>query len=73
MSTQPAPFEWHDAKAYLPPVGEIVRVYQLSGWAKFTGDKWVAVDSSGNHRSLLWMPEYWRKEYYPNNPTEQKG
>ena len=66
--TQPAPYDWHDAKQFTPPVNETVRVHQLFWWAFFDGTKWMAVDDCGNRCRLEWTPEYWRREYRPTEP-----
>ena len=66
---KPAPYDWHKASDFKPNPGEIVRVFQLSTWAEWTGTFWRAVDRCGNRMHLAWTPEYWRREYYPADPA----
>jgi len=66
-----APFDWYAVTEYLPPTGEVVRVHQLVNFAVMTESGWMAVDSCGNRRPLLWQPEYWRRDYYPALPAEK--
>lgn len=69
MATYPAPYDWHDAKRFLPQEGEIVIVHQLCGFAKFLSGKWVFVDECGNTAYLAWEPELWRRQYFPSDPV----
>lgn len=65
----PAPYDWHKASEFMPPIGEIVRIHQLTCWAVWTGQKWLVPDTCGNRLPLAWIPEYWRREYVPTDPN----
>lgn len=69
----PPPFDWHDANEFLPPDGEVVTVYQLYGWAVRINGSWLAVDQCGNRNALMWKPEFWRRQWYPSDPTPKSG
>jgi len=72
MSEQklPAPYDWHDAMKFKPIDGEIVVVRNLwPGWARCTNGVWTALDECGNRHPLQWTPEFWRRQYFPEEPT----
>ncbi len=68
-TTRPAPYDWHPVAQFMPAVNEVVRIRQLCCWAVWTGEKWLAVDRCGNREYLAWVPEFWRREYYPAEPA----
>jgi len=73
-AASPAPYDWHEVKQFLPPIEEAVVIHQLFyGWAVWTGANWMFVDRSGNRSHLAWQPEYWRREYHPQNPEVPDG